>query len=94
MNIATSGSRGTPLSTSMGIGIGIGTIVTFSLGLLLFFMEKKENDPSSEPKEPTRQWYQFDDMNQFHPERDEKDLNLNLSPQDSSDTIPALVIEE
>ena len=80
----------------MGIGIGIGTIVTFSLGILLFFMERKEKttDPSSEPKEPTRQWYQFDDMNQFHPERDEKDLNLNLSPQDSSDTIPALVIEE
>ena len=77
----------------MGIGIGVGTLVTLSLGVFLFFMErkaKKRQYLQQDPKETPRQYYQFDDMNK--PNLPES--NTEMTPQTSSDTIPALVIEE
>lgn len=89
-NIASTGSNGAPIGVSMGIGIGAGSIVTLSLGLLLFFMEKRTKKQRNEPKETPRQWYQFDEMNK--PPSSERDPDI--TPKATEDAIPALVIEE
>lgn len=92
--MATPGSKGTPLGVSMGIGIGAGAIVTLSLGVFLFMMEKKakkQNNLQNEAKETARQWYQFDDMNNKPPSTEN---DPDLTPQTSSEAIPAMVIEE
>ena len=78
-NIASSNSRGSPLRVSFGIGIGASVIVTISLGVLLYMMEKREkkrNREQNKPKEALGQWHQLDE-----------------TPSYQRDEIPSLVIE-
>jgi hypothetical protein len=92
--MATAGSKGTPVGVSMGIGIGAGAIVTLALGVFLLMMQKKadkRNNLQKEVKETPRQWYQFDDMND-KPPRSRNDPDI--TPQTSTEAIPALVIED
>jgi hypothetical protein len=89
-NMASSGSKGTPLGVSIGIGAGAGAIVTLALGVFVFMMEKKakkQNNSESKSKETLREWYKFEDTTYSQNGSD-------LTPQTSTEVIPALVIEE